>query len=389
MSDRRTRGQGSLFRKPGSPYWWIAYYAGGAKRRESTKMTSESKAEKILRARLGAVDAGTYAGPEAKRATFADLVEMLRVDYANRRRRSWSRADRVTRAPVPAAGDVAAKPAGPLFRHFGTLKAHEITSRRVEHYKADRRAENAAPASIDYELAILRRMFRLAKAQGEVRDLPNFELLHVQNARRGFFERPDFEALRRALPEESLRAVVTFAYHTGWRIPSEVLALTWDRVDLAAGIVRLEPGTTKSGEPRTFYVNGLPELKATLEAQRARTTALERATGQIVPFVFHRAGKPIRDYRHAWLAACKRASLIGRIPHDFRRTAVRNLERAGVSRSVAMLMVGHRTESIYQRYAIVNEADQREAVAKLAALAVRDAKQRRGVLPFPKTGTDR
>ena len=58
----------------------------------------------------------------------------------------------------------------------------------------------------------------------------------------------------------------------------------------------------------------------------------------------------------------------GRIPHDFRRTAVRALERAGVSRSAAMAMTGHLTESVYRRYAIADETSLKEAAVKLAAL---------------------
>lgn len=385
---RRSRGTGELFRNRGSRLWSIAFTVNGRRIREATGQTSREKAEKVLRDRLAALDAGTFAELDAKRIGFAELAEMLRVDYANRRRRSWDRAGRLVRDRVPATGGKPALPAGKLFQAFGELKAHQVTTKRIEQYKAERLADGAAPGSVDYELAILRRMFRLARKQGEVRDLPDFELLHVQNARAGFFERADFVALREALPED-VRPVVTFAYHTGWRIKSEVLPLTWDRVDLNAGVVRLDPGTTKSGEARTFYVHGLPELKAMLEAQRERTTELERSTGQIVPYVFHREGRRIRTFRASWAAACKTAALIGKIPHDFRRTAVRNLERAGVSRSVAMKMVGHRTQEIYERYAIVNETDQREAVAKLAALAVQDADQKRNVLPFAKTGTDR
>ncbi len=105
-----------------------------------------------------------------------------------------------------------------------------------------------------------------------------------------------------------------------------------------------------------------------LRRQREWTSALERATGQIVPRVFHRNGKPIGEFRKAWHTACQKAGCPGRIPHDFRRTAVRNLERAGVPRSVAMKLTGHRTESVYRRYAIVSEADLREGVGKLAAL---------------------
>lgn len=125
-----------------------------------------------------------------------------------------------------------------------------------------------------------------------------------------------------------------------------------------------------------------PDLRAVLERQRARTEALQRAQERIVPWVFHRGGKPIKSIRRAWITACKRAGVPGRIPHDFRRTAVRNLERAGVPRSVAMQLVGHRTEAIYRRYAITTEADLREGAAKLAALHRAEQGRPRTVIPL-------
>jgi hypothetical protein len=99
-----------------------------------------------------------------------------------------------------------------------------------------------------------------------------------------------------------------------------------------------------------------------------------------VPWLFHRKGKPIKSFRRAWLTACLKAGLARivsekprvieahRIPHDFRRTAIRNLERAGVPRSVAMKMVGHKTESVYRRYAIVDEGMMRESAGRLQSL---------------------
>ena len=84
--------------------------------------------------------------------------------------------------------------------------------------------------------------------------------------------------------------------------------------------------------------------------------------------MFHRDGQPIKHYRRAWLTACTAAGAPHRIPHDFRRTAVRNLERAGVPRSAAMKMVGHKTEAMYRRYAIADESMLREGAAKLEAL---------------------
>jgi integrase len=169
---------------------------------------------------------------------------------------------------------------------------------------------------------------------------------------------------------------------TGWRIPSEVLQLRWAQVDLDVGVVRLEPGTTKNREGREFPVNALPELAAILKQQREQVQALERERGIVVAHVFHRQGRPIKSFRRAWRTACRDAGLLGMIPHDFRRTAVRNLERAGVPRSVAMKLIGHKTESVYRRYAIVAQRDLAEGVAKLAVLR-QNQSGRRTVIPFP------
>jgi integrase len=107
---------------------------------------------------------------------------------------------------------------------------------------------------------------------------------------------------------------------------------------------------------------------ASFKEQRERTALLERKQSRIIGPVFHRAGRPIRSYGKAWKAACEDAEVAGRLVHDLRRTAVRNLERAGVSRSVAMKLTGHKTEAVYRRYAITSAADLSEGVAKLATL---------------------
>ena len=105
-----------------------------------------------------------------------------------------------------------------------------------------------------------------------------------------------------------------------------------------------------------------------MKEQRRYTDSIERKTGQIIPWVFHREGRRVKSIRQAWRTACKKAQLADRIPHDFRRTAVRRLERAGVPRSVAMKLVGHRSEAIYRRYAITNETDLREGLEKIVKL---------------------
>jgi len=108
-----------------------------------------------------------------------------------------------------------------------------------------------------------------------------------------------------------------------------------------------------------------PELRALFEAQRAYTDRIQRERGSIIPWVFHRDGKPIKSFRRSWLTACRLAGQPGRIPHDFRRTAVRNMVRKGIPERVAMQLTGHKTRSVFERYNIVGEGDLQEAARKL------------------------
>jgi hypothetical protein len=170
---------------------------------------------------------------------------------------------------------------------------------------------------------------------------------------------------------------------TGWRL-GEILPLTWRHIDLKAGIIRLEPGTTKNDEGRTFPFRALPAL-ATLVERQGEATDRSRTGDE----AHHPVGVPSRRGTHPGLPGrlgyrLHRGGLFRVLPpkpgktdgekrptrlfHDLRRTAVRNLERAGVLRSVAMRLTGHKTESIYRRYAIVNEGDLAQGVAKLATL---------------------
>jgi integrase len=117
---------------------------------------------------------------------------------------------------------------------------------------------------------------------------------------------------------------------------------------------------------RSFPLTAASE--ALLKIQRADHDQRRKA-GTIVLFVFHRDGQRIKNFRRSWITACKAAGVPGRLLHDFRRTAVRNMEHAWVSRSAAMAMVGHKTEAIYRRYAIVDAGALRDAAAKIDGVA--------------------
>jgi integrase len=356
------RGEGTLFKKrtrdpvtgevrEGSIWYAQVYLAVlGRHRKRSTRTSDEQKARRFLAKWKAEILGGAWL-PDAERTTFDDLAEMLSDDYA-------------------ANGRKSARRLGSTFAHlrpaFGHLRARVITSDRITAYTRARLAEGAKPASVNRELAALRRMFRLGEIAGKVARRPHVQMLEERNARKGFFERDQFDAVMRHLPED-LRAVVHVAYLTGWRLASELLTRQRKHVDFTHGWLRLEPGETKNDEGRQFPLTA--ELRAVLERQRDYTRALERTEGRIIPWVFHRGGQPIKTLRRLWKTACRRAGVPGRLIHDFRRTAVRNLERAGVPRSVTMKLVGHKTEAMYRRYAIVSEADLKEQAQKLDTLA--------------------
>jgi integrase len=144
-----------------------------------------------------------------------------------------------------------------------------------------------------------------------------------------------------------VRPVIQIAAITGWRIKSEVLPLEWRQVDFKAGEVRLDPGTTKNGDGRVFAMT--QQLRRVLETQHAEHQRLKKA-GTLEPWVFFRMvaegrGGPVKPQRiiafaNGWKAACRAAGCPGRLPHDLRRTAVRNLVRSGIPERVAMQMTG-------------------------------------------------
>jgi integrase len=204
-------------------------------------------------------------------------------------------------------------------------------------------------------------------SHGKVLRPPMIDRLKEAAPRQGFFERGEFLSVRRHLPED-LQAAVTIAYTFGWRPPSEVLSLERRQLDLEAGTLRLDPGTTKNDDGRIVYLT--PELKSLLGGQVDRVRALERQLGRIIPHLFphldgDEIGRPRRDIRSAWATACKRAGCPGKLTHDFRRTAVRNMVNSGVSERVAMKVTGHRARAIFDRYHIVSPGDLQDVARKL------------------------
>lgn len=326
--------------KRGEKYW-IKYYRSSKPYLESTHSEKEADAKRLLKKREGEISEGRLPGIFFDKVRFDELAEDYLTDYQVNKRRSLKKAEKYVEY---------------LKQSFGGSRVTEITTARINQYINTKIEEGKANATINRELSALKRMFHLAKRSRKVNEIPYIPMLKESNVRKGFFEYDQFLSVRDALPDY-LKSIVTFGYHSGWR-KGEILGLTWEKVDLKQGIIRLDPGETKNDEARTLYMND--EL-----LREMRLVHGKRRLG--CPFVFHHDGEPVRKFEKAWKAACKKVGLKGRLFHDFRRTAARNMVRCGIPERVAMVITGHKTRSIFDRYNIVSEQDLREAAIKQQA----------------------
>lgn len=307
--------------------WWVAYYISGREYRESAG-TTRQEAERVLRTRLS-------GEPAPVQLTVNDLLDLVVEDYRINRRKSLKTTTDHMKRPR---------------ERLGHLRAEQVTSQVLKTYRDQRLREGLAPATINREFAAVRRGFRLAENLA----CPRFPMLVERNARQGFFEPGDLARLETYLPDY-LRPLVRFAYYTGCR-RGEMLSLQWQNVDLSERLIRLTPDMAKSGRGRVLALEG--GLWGVIDRQSKL-----RPAG--CPWVFHREGERIKPFDKTWRKACQDAGLIGKLFHDLRRTAVRNMVRAGVPERVAMEISGHRTRSVFDRYNIVNEQDIRQAMRRV------------------------
>jgi integrase len=355
---KRKKGEGSVFQR--GAVFWVKYYRNGKAYRESSGSEKEIDARKLLRKRHGEIALSRFAGPDADKVTIRELAVDYVMDYRVNGKKSLSKALRM----VTRHDDEGKEKDSTLMAYFGDFKAHEVGTDLIKRYVATRQEQGSASATINRELSAIKRMFSLGIQAEKIFRKPYIPMLQEHNVRQGFFERAEFLAFRAALPDY-LKPVVTFAYFTGWR-RGEIVGLKWNQVDLEAKSVRIEGESTKNHKARTISLDG--ELLEAVQGQWDKRKVAEipgQSPALLCPYVFHRNGKPIGDFRDAWDKALKETGLAGKILHDFRRTAVRNMTRAGVHERVAMMVSGHKTRSVFDRYDIVSEEDQRDAARKV------------------------
>lgn len=360
----KKRGDGCLYAR--GQMLWCAYYHGGRQVRESTgyRVGEENKAQKFLDAKTKAANTQEFVEPARRRLTFKELTDGYILNYELNNRRSVKDARRIV---------------GVLLERFGADKALNVTTTRIEAFKADMLARGAAKATVNRHLAAIRRMYRLAIKATTLRagDAPAIDMLdESDNVREGFVDPADFENVIAALTDDAVRDVARFGYLSAWR-RGEVLSLQWRDVTLTAegGSILLRRANSKNKRGRTLPLRG--EL---LELIRRRAAVRQLAC----PFVFHRNGRPVRDFRTVWAKAATAAGHDGLKFHDLRRSGVRNMVRAGVSPRIARQISGHKTASVFDRYDIVDEADLASALERTGSYIDRRREESATVIPIAR-----
>ncbi len=350
-----------------SDEWWIRYAdTSGHIRRE--KAGTKSAAVALYHKRKTQVLEGRKLPEKMRRAIAFDELAKDALAYSRQHKRSF-REDELRMAR--------------LLKWFKDRPAEAITPGEIE----QRLSEPCwADGTVNRYRALLSLTYKLAIRKGKVSVNPArlVPARAERNVRQGFVDDAQYFKLVQACPYLWLRTLLALAYTYGWR-KSELLSLRVRQLDLADRTARLECGTTKNEDGRTIHLTNesYELLKACIASK-----------GPDDPVFTREDESRVRDFGKTWAELCVKAGLgrffcrrcdipirpcpacskakrpttyryEGLIFHDLRRSAVRNLERASVPRSVAMKITGHRGESVYRRYAIVSPSDLADATRRL------------------------
>ncbi len=331
-------------RQLGPERWQISFYdAQGRRRRES--FSTEAKARKALTRAIALRDSGKL-DPREGRVKIDTLAESYKTRAANSAPRSYRWIELVWRVHLEP--------------FFGGMLADRVTSDHLQSYIRERLAAGAATSTVNHELTVLKAMFNhgLKADPPKVNRVPRFpEKLREPNPRSGFLNDQQYAALSAKCKYGWLQALLAVAYTFGFR-KGELLGLRVSQIDLKARTIHLLPGTTKNEQGRAVVM--------TDEVYKLVSDCIKDKQSDGAVFTWAN-GKQVTDFRRTWRTLAKAAGMPGLIFHDLRRSAVRNMVRAGISKHVAKRISGHQTDSIFDRYDITDESDLAEAARKLEA----------------------
>ena len=327
-------GTGTIYKR--GNIWWVKIHVDGRPVFESSKSAKYDDAKKLLAKLQGKKARGEVTGGAPDKVLIGELLDdVLTSDIEESTRYIWKLVVKKNIRPF-----------------FGHIKAARLSTDLMDDYREKRKAEGCVDATVNRELTILRTAFHNARKRTprKVNIVPYFPMVKETTVRKGFLADDQYSTLLESLPE-SLRPLFVCGYNTGVRL-GELLAVTWDQVDFESGFISLPGETTKNKEGRR-----VPILKGDMRNLLVNARAERERNWPESPWVFNRSGKRITSIRNSWEKAAKSAGVPDLTFHDLRRTAVRNMRRAGVPQVIRMEISGHKTDSMERRYNIADGDD--------------------------------
>jgi integrase len=363
--NERSNGRGWIGYRTGCKFLYIAFYPtpGAPKKFLNTKSHDVEEAyRQLLEARGRVADGDRLLPQEVGRMRYENLIELLMKDWRDRKVASlFTRND--------GEGSFGGKTDMDAF--FKRMPLTEITATKIQEFIGRQRKKGYSDGTIRRQLNTLRAAFSIAKGLDLITDnhIPSFNLPKDSEARKGFLDVQDFEKFLVAFPE-NLRPTVLFLYYSGCR-SGAAKQIKWAMVN---------PDCTEIHAPGSIIKNKTDWQIPLVGPLEPIAKVLKKLRGQAIPA----PDAPVFDFtnfRKVWNKTCHNLGLgkyvtvkpdgtptqqyDGLHAHDFRRSAARNLIKAGVSETVAMKITGHKTTSMFRRYAIQNIDDVRDALIKV------------------------
>ena len=368
----------SVYKQEGSKFFWYGFTFKGRRVQKSAKVTNQREAENIEKAawvQLARGEVGIEDKPEAERKTIGKMLDALVEDFKDRKKDTIKNLNLI--AMVKSE----------LGEHFADdfktadVKSYvrELRTPKKSSKKGRQSKSSLANSTIKHRLQVLASAYELENETREDNDVEPLRVprypkkkrkkdLKEADARTGFLRRAEFDLLRSHLPDD-LKDFALFAYITGWR-KNAIATLEWS--DVRDGNIYLRGVNSKNGDP--YYVPIFGELVELIERRKEAAIKMGSTVVQDSP-VFHRDKQVIVEFRKSWATACVAAKCQGRIFHDLRRSAARNLIRSGVAKDVVKQIGGWKTDSMLTRYNVTGEEDLEDAMQKLTAYSAVESKK--------------
>ena len=329
-----TYGAGTTYLRGG--VWWARVYIDNKPISRSSKSTKKSDAIKLRDQLLAKKHRGEITGGTPDKVLIGELLDdVLKSDIEESTRYIWKAVVEKNLRPS-----------------FGKVRAARLSTDLMDRYREKRTGEGRTDATVNRELSIMRTAFHNARKRTppKVNVVPYFPMVKETTVRKGFLTDKQYADLRDALLQE-LKPLFVCGYITGIR-KGELTEIQWQQLDFESDTIALEPDETKNREGRSVPILKGDMRDLLLAAKKERDELWPDS-----PWVFNREGEKIIDFRTSWENACKAAGVPELKFHDLRRTAVRNMRRAGVPQVIRMKISGHKTDSMERRYNIVDTED--------------------------------